>query len=155
MLFRAQKNPPSQETVNAVQQALAAEHAAEWAYGLASAFLPSSADASIREGETAHRARRDAVERLLRDAGATPVPAEPAYQPPQPVTNQASAAGLLAAAETDAAAAWHGVLERSEPAEESLRRTAMEGLTASAVRTARWRKMAGQTPATTAFPGRQ
>ncbi|GAA4026711.1 hypothetical protein GCM10022247_59470 [Allokutzneria multivorans] len=153
MFVRTQKNPPSQETVNAVQQALAAEHAAEWAYGLASAFLPSSADASIREGETSHRARRDAVERLLRDAGATPVPAEPAYQPPQPVTNQASAAGLLASAETDAASAWHGVLERSD--EESLRRTALEGLTASAVRTARWRKMAGQTPTTTAFPGRQ
>ncbi|SDM92681.1 ferritin-like domain-containing protein [Allokutzneria albata] len=153
MVVRTQKNPPSPETVDAVQQALAAEHAAEWAYGLASAFLPASADSAIREGSTAHRARRDAVERLLRDAGTSPVPAEPAYQPPQPVTNQASAAGLLASAETDAAAAWHGVLERSE--DEGLRRTALEGLTAAAVRTVRWRKMAGQTPATTAFPGRQ
>ncbi|MFB9908185.1 ferritin-like domain-containing protein [Allokutzneria oryzae] len=152
-MIRAQQPQPSQETVSAVQQALAAEHAVEWAYGLASAFLPSSSDNAIREGETAHRAKRDAVERLLRDAGATPVPAEPSYQPPQPVTNQASAAGLLASAEADAAAAWHGVLERCD--EESLRRTALDGLTAAAVRTTRWRKVAGLTPATTPFPGRQ
>src|SRR5690349_21484149 len=135
----------------AVQQALGAEHAAVWVYGLVSAFLPAAFDRPVQDGMTAHRARRDATERLLAASGATPVPAEPAYLPPKPVTDQASALAVLITAETDTTVAWRAVLERTD--DPSVRRSALEALTSAAVRATRWRKAAGQQPATVPMPG--
>ena len=102
--------PLPSDAEDAVQQALGAEHAAVWVYGLVSAFLPPAFDAATRDGMTAHRARRDGTERLLAAAGATPRPAEPAYLTPKPITDQASALAVLVTAETDAAVAWRAVL---------------------------------------------
>jgi hypothetical protein len=139
------------DAVNAVQSALGAEHAALWVYGLVSAFLPDSFNAPVAEGTTAHRARRDATERLLADAGKTPRPAEPAYVPPQPVTDQKSALAVLVVAESDTTVAWRAVLERTD--DDGVRRSALDALTIAAVRATRWRRAAGQTPAAPAFPG--
>ncbi|GAA2820718.1 ferritin-like domain-containing protein [Crossiella cryophila] len=139
------------EAMAAVQRALAAEHAADWAYGLATAFVKDSLQNALREGATLHRARRDSTERLLRDAGATPVAAEPGYAAPQPVTDQPTAITLLVTAETDATAAWRAVLERT--ADANLRRSSLDALTAAAVRATRWRKAGGATPLTVPFPG--
>ncbi|MGQ0841808.1 ferritin-like domain-containing protein [Actinokineospora sp.] len=139
------------DTVAAVQQALGTEHAAIWVYGLVSAFLPAAFDVSIREGATAHRARRDATGRLLGAAGVVPEPAEAAYLPPQPVSDQASALALLVAAEQDATVAWRSVLERTDDVE--LRKAALAALTAAAVRATRWRKAAGVAPLTPPLPG--
>ncbi|HEY0453628.1 ferritin-like domain-containing protein [Actinophytocola sp.] len=139
------------DSLAAVQAALGAEHAALWVYGLVSAFLPDSFNAPVAEGTTAHRARRDATERLLADAGATPSPAEPAYVPPKPVTDQASALAVLILAETDTTVAWRAVLERTD--DKAVRTAALEALTIAAVRATRWRRAAGQTPATPALPG--
>lgn len=139
------------DAVNAAQAALGAEHAALWVYGLVSAFLPDSFNAPVAEGTTAHRGRRDATERLLADAGTTPRPAEPAYVPPQPVTDQKSALAVLVVAESDTAVAWRAVLERTDDA--TLRKAALEALTIAAVAATRWRRAAGQTPAAPAFPG--
>jgi hypothetical protein len=139
------------DAVAAVQAALGSEHAALWVYGLVSAFLPDSFNAPVNEGNTAHRARRDATERLLADGGATPRPAEPAYVPPQPVTDQKSALAVLVVAESDTTVAWRAVLERTD--DKNVRRAALEALTAAAVRATRWRRAAGQSPAAPAFPG--
>ncbi|WHT17929.1 ferritin-like domain-containing protein [Crossiella sp. CA-258035] len=139
------------EALAALQRALAAEHAADWAYGLATAFVKDAQQNALRDGATQHRARRDATERLLRDVGATPVPAEPAYAPPQPVTDQPTAITLLVTAETDTAGAWRAVLERTTDA--NLRRTSLDALTSAAVRATRWRKAGGATPLTVPFPG--
>lgn len=135
----------------AVQDALGAEHAAIWVYGLVSAFLPEDFAAAVDEGAAEHRSRRDATERLLADAGGTPRPPEPAYIPPEPVTDQPSALAVLVLAETDTTVAWRAVLERTDDAD--LRRTALEALTVAAVRATRWRRAAGQTPVALAFPG--
>jgi hypothetical protein len=139
------------DAVAAVQAALGAEHAALWVYGLVSAFLPDSFNAPVNEGNTAHRARRDATERLLADGGATPQPAEPAYVPPQPVKDQKSALAVLVVAESDTTVAWRAVLERTD--DKLVRRAALDALTAAAVRATRWRRAAGQSPAAPAFPG--
>src|SRR6266540_1615051 len=136
--------PLPADGAEAVQRALGAEHAAVWVYGLVSAFLPAAFDAPTLEGMTAHRARRDATERLLAASGQTPRPAEPAYLTPRPVSDQASALAVLVAAEVDAGVAWRAVLERTDAAE--LRRFGLESLTGAAVRAARWRKAAGQAP---------
>ncbi|MFI9817509.1 ferritin-like domain-containing protein [Saccharothrix variisporea] len=137
-------------SVDAVQDALAAEHAAVWTYGLVSAFAAQQA-AAVAEGALAHRARRDATERWLRDKGATPRPPAPAYLPPAPVDSAASAIAALIAVETDGCVAWRGVIERTDDAE--LRKTALDALTTSAIRATRWRKIAGVTPVSITLPG--
>jgi hypothetical protein len=145
---------PPPVPVGALQGALAAEHAAVWVYGLAEAFVSGELARRVNEAATAHQARRDATERMLVDAGVPAVPAEPAYLFPEPVTDAASALRLVIVAETDAAAAWRFVVERS-PAEPGLRRAALEALTAAAVRATRWRAAAGTNPMTVPFPGAQ
>lgn len=137
-------------TVPAAQQALATEHAAEWAYTFAAAFM--GATAAVTEGATAHQARRDSMMRLIRDAGGTPVAAEPTYTPQKPITDSTTAAVLLDTAESDCAQAWRAVLEHTD--DPQLRRTALDALTSSAVRGTRWRIAAKQRPAAVAFPGR-
>ncbi|MGH3933187.1 MAG: ferritin-like domain-containing protein [Pseudonocardiaceae bacterium] len=141
-----------QVPLDALQSALAAEHAAVWAYGLVGAFLADELADQLVEAAVAHRARRDGIERVLIDAGVPPVPAEPAYLIPEPVTDNASALRLTITVETDTAAAWRSVIERG-PAEPSLRRAALDGLTGAAVRAARWRAAAGSAPVTVPFPG--
>ncbi|MFL6149062.1 MAG: ferritin-like domain-containing protein [Pseudonocardiaceae bacterium] len=141
-----------QVPVGALQGALGAEHAAVWVYGLVGAFLPDALSRRLDEAGIAHQARRDATQRILIDAGATPVPPEPGYLTPEPVTDAASALRLAITAETDAAAAWRSVVERS-PADADLRGTALEALTDAAVRATRWRATVGATPLTVPFPG--
>ncbi|WP_243859637.1 ferritin-like domain-containing protein [Amycolatopsis arida] len=141
--------PP--EAVNALRQALAAEHAAVWVYGLVSAFLPAAYDRGVTEGAAAHRDRRDACERVLDAAGAESVPAEPAYLTPEPVTDEASATAVVATAEADAALAWRGVLERTD--DEGLRTMAAGALVGSATRGTSWRAEAGREPAAVPLPG--
>lgn len=138
--------------VAALQAALAAEHAAVWAYDLASAFVTGSAASQLREAANTHQARRDATQRLLVDAGVQPVPPEPGYLTPEPVTDMASAVRLAITAETDVASGWRSVLERSAP-DPTLRGMALDALVDSAVRAARWRASAGITPVTVPFPG--
>ncbi|WP_199431919.1 ferritin-like domain-containing protein [Qaidamihabitans albus] len=149
---RVSTGPLTEAAVTALQDALAAEHAAVWVYGLVSAFLPADFGKGIDEGADAHRDRRDACERVLTDAGAAPRPPEPAYLPPDPVTDAASAQELVITAEADAAEAWHGVLERTE--DKALRTLAMQALTGSATRGTSWRMEAGKEPQAVALPGR-
>lgn len=136
---------------DSVRTALAAEHAANWAYGLAGAFLGDAANAAVNAALAEHRARRDTTDRLLREAGAESVAAQPSYTPPQPVTDKTSAAALLVTAETDVATAWRSVLEHTD--NPGLRVMALEALTTAAVRAVRWRAEAGITPTTVPFPG--
>ena len=140
-----------QETVDAVQAALGAEHAVLWVYGLVSAFLPAAYDKGLREGVSVHRDRRDVTARQLSAAGAEPRPAEAAYLPPEPVDDEKSAVALVATAETDTAIAWRAVLDRCDDPE--LRASALEALTESSVRATRWCGAAGITPVVPAFPG--
>jgi hypothetical protein len=139
------------EAVSATQDALGAEHAALWVYGLVSAFLPGDFATALREGTAAHRERRDATELLLSGAGQSPRSAEAAYVTPRPVTDQASAIAVLVVAEADVTVAWRAVLERTD--DKALRASALAGLTDAAVRATRWRRAAGQTPATPPLPG--
>ena len=144
--------PPDPVTTSAVQTALSTEYAAVWCYSLVEAFLPETLDKHAREDLTAHRVRRDATIRLLTDSGVRPIPAEPAYRTPAPVTDQTSAMRLVVTAESDAAAAWRSVLERCD--DPGLRRMALDGLTDAAVRGGRWSEQLGAKPVVPAFPGR-
>jgi Domain of unknown function (DUF4439) len=139
--------------VGALQDVLATEHAALWSYALAVAFLVAPDQlAAARTDSAAHRELRAAVEVTLTQVGQRPVSAQPAYATPKPVVDAASAATLLVTAETDAAAAWRSVLERS--ADRALRRAGLDALTDTTARCARWRAAVGTTPAVPVFPGR-
>lgn len=142
---------PDDQTVRALQAALATEHAAVWASGVLTAFLPAALAEEVAEGAAVHRARRETVERLLRDAGVVPVAAEPAYAGPQPVVDAGSALALAVVAETDVSGTWRAVLERTD--DRGVRGLALDGLVDSAVRAARWRARAGVTPVVPTFPG--
>lgn len=143
--------PLGQDTVAALQTALATEHAAVWAYGVVGALLPPEHRSQVEEAAAAHRARRDTTERLLAGAGTEPVPAEASYRTPQPVTGPAEALTLAVTAETDTAEAWRSAIERSTG--KRVRGPALDALVGAAVRASRWRAVAGTPPLTVPFPG--
>ncbi|RJQ82878.1 DUF4439 domain-containing protein [Pseudonocardiaceae bacterium YIM PH 21723] len=143
---------PAGPAVDAVQQALAAEHAASWSYGLVSAFLGGDYASALGKGRAAHDDRRELAAAMIRRSGGQPVPAQASYQPPKPVTDAKSALALVVTMESATAAAWRAVLERTEPGS-GLRAPALAALTDSATRGTRWRIAAGVTPAAEALPG--
>lgn len=130
--------------------ALAAEHAAIWGYGVVGGHLTGAALDQARQAEAAHRDRRDALLEQLSTAGATPPAAAPAYDLPFPVTDQASALRLAVAIEERTAAIWRATLPELTG---DARRSSISALTDCAVRAARWRRTAGQTPVTVPLPG--
>ncbi|QNN52201.1 ferritin-like domain-containing protein [Nocardioides mesophilus] len=74
--------------IQALQQALAGEHAAIYVYGVlggrvSSTSEPVLADA-LRAAYATHRARRDQLLTIIRDRGEEPVAAEPSYEVPTP-----------------------------------------------------------------------
>nr|PZM97430.1 MAG: DUF4439 domain-containing protein [Thermocrispum agreste] len=137
--------------VQTLQDALAAEHATLWVFGLVTAFLPGSYDKGLRAATVEHRQRRDAAQAALISAGATPVLAETAYATPKPVKDDKSARAAVVAAETDAVAAWRVVIEHCDVAQ--VRSLAVAAMQASAARLTRWRLEAGMRPAALAMPG--
>ena len=67
------RSPLDRGSVDALQDALATEHAALWSYSLAIAFLSGEQRTRARGDEAAHRAVRGSVERMLAAAGARAV----------------------------------------------------------------------------------
>ncbi|HEY1575061.1 MAG TPA: ferritin-like domain-containing protein [Pseudonocardiaceae bacterium] len=139
------------DTGTALQHALGAENAALWLYGTASAFVSSSVEAELDAAMNAVQNLRDASGQRLSSGGVTPLPAQPAYLVPTPVTNQPTALAALAVAESDATVAWRSVLEHTN--DSGLRSAALAALVDSAVRQTRWRRLSGQSPASVAMPG--
>lgn len=135
----------------ALVDALRAEHAAVYAYGLIAAFANPTRIGQVSADAAAHRARRDATADALVSASVTPPGAEPGYTVPFPVTDPISAAQLAARVEADTAVAWRSVIERAQS--EHTRGVGVDALTESALRLANWQVVLGVMPPTTAFPG--
>ena len=135
----------------ALREALAAEHAAVWGYGVVGAALDAGSQELAQTSETAHRDVRDRVVALLTERGADPVRAEGAYGLPFPVLSPTDASALAVVLEEGVSAAWVRVLDQA--VERTTRELAMTALAATEVRAVGWRTAAGQTPVTRAFPG--
>jgi Domain of unknown function (DUF4439) len=135
----------------ALREALAAEHAAVWGYGVVGAALEVEARPPATAAETTHRDVRDRVTALLEERGADPVPAEGAYSLPFPVLSAVDAAALAVVLEDGVAAAWVRVLDQA--ADRAVREVAVSCLSSAEARAVSWRGAAGTTPVTTAFPG--
>ena len=140
--------PAEEEALNA---ALAAEHAAVWGYGVVGAALPVDEREPAVAAGVAHRDARDALVAVLSERGVEPVGAEAGYAVPFPVLSAVDAAALAVALEDGVAAAWVRLLGAATEA--SLRERAVATLSATEVRAVGWRILAGQTPATRALPG--
>ena len=120
--------------LDALQTALAAEHAAVYLYGALGGRTSQSATpelfAAVAAAYAAHRARRDRLTAAIVDLAAEPVAAEPAYELPRldtpPQVTRAALGVERACAATYAYLVENTVAER--------RRSAIEALTESAVR---------------------
>jgi hypothetical protein len=128
----------------ALQGALAAEHAAVYGYGVVGAMLAGGGQADARADWTAHQVGRDTLEGMLIKLGATPVAASPAYALPFAVTSEKSAARLAATLEQGVTRAYLGLVAVSDQA---LRAFAARAMQASANRALAW------SGSTVAFPG--
>jgi hypothetical protein len=137
-------------SVEALQGALRAEHAAIFGYGVAGAYLDGQVQTSARQIEMTHRDRRDQVSLRIQAQSGEPVSAEPAYELPFAVTDAPSAMRLAADLEEGAAGAWRDALAGTEGDD---RQFALDALIACAVQATRWREAAGIVPTTVPFPG--
>ncbi|MEZ5116326.1 MAG: ferritin-like domain-containing protein [Candidatus Nanopelagicales bacterium] len=82
--------------LEALEAAVAGEHAAVYAYGLVGGRLPADQQGRARSALDAHRARRDRLRARVVALGGTPPPAAIAYDPPFPVIDAESARALAA-----------------------------------------------------------
>jgi hypothetical protein len=130
--------------VDLLQSALAAEHAAVWAYGTLGARLSGADRRTALAALDAHRSRRDRLADAVRDRGAEPVAAGVAYDLPRPVETAADALLLAVLVEERVAAVHADAVAAADP---SVRSLAVPALREAAVRAALWRR--GSVP----FPG--
>lgn len=135
----------------ALFDALAAEHAAIYGYGLVSAHVMPDENELVSESIAQHRDRREAALALMNERSVkAPLPAA-GYQLPIVVNTASSAAKLAVRMESDCAVAWRAVLEQTDSEQD--REFGTTALTQCAVLAARWRKVLGAWPVTEAFPG--
>jgi hypothetical protein len=129
--------------------ALAGEHAAIYGYGVLGAHLTGSALDAARAAEAAHRTRRDTLFVQLTGADQPAPAAAPAYTLPFAVTDQATAITLATQIEERTGTVWRAALPDVTG---DRRGFALDALTDCALRAARWRRTAGQTPGTVPLP---
>lgn len=135
----------------ALYDAVVAEHAAIYGYGMVSAHSLPTRNELVSQAVAEHRDRREAAIALLTEQSVkAPLPAI-GYQLPIAVNTPTDAAKLAVRIEDDCAVAWRAVLEQSES--EQQRAFAVTALTQCAVMAARWRRVLSAWPVTRAFPG--
>ncbi|MFF8833561.1 DUF4439 domain-containing protein [Streptomyces sp. NPDC015131] len=130
--------------LEAAQAALAAEHAAVYGYGVVGGRVGDDRTAEAAAAHAAHRARRDAMARAVRDLGGKPAASAAAYALPFPVPDAPAAVRLAAELEDRVAGVYSDLVRSSGGA---LRREAASALREAAVRAVRWRGSG------VAFPG--
>ncbi|AIJ13024.1 ferritin-like domain-containing protein [Streptomyces lividans] len=130
--------------LDALQAALAAEHAAVYGYGVVGGRIAEDRRAEARTAYDAHRARRDALAREVRDLGGEPVAAAAGYALPFSVPDSAAAVRLAAELEDRLAGVYSDLVRAAEGGG---RTSAAGALREAAVRAVRWRG------GSVAFPG--
>lgn len=121
--------------VDALQTALAAEHAAVFVYGGLGGQTSQSATptlyAAVTDGYVTHRGRRDDLVRRIDELGGDPVAARPAYDLPADLSTSAAVSDRALALERSCAATYAFVVASTTGAD---RRWGVEALLDSAVR---------------------
>ncbi|HEX4729298.1 MAG TPA: DUF4439 domain-containing protein, partial [Jatrophihabitans sp.] len=104
----------------------------------------------------AHRLARDALAAQLAGRGAVPDATQPSYQPPKPVTDDASAQGWAIQLGDDCAAGYRALLASvatGPAASTALRQQALTGLSTAARQAGYWRGLQTPDAPTVPFPG--
>jgi hypothetical protein len=130
--------------MTALAKALAAEHAAVYAYGVVGAKTMGTLRTRASAAFDAHRARRDQLRALLVRRGETPPEPAPTYPLPFEVGSPSDAVRLATLIEDRITAAY---LELAADPDVTLRRMAALAMQESATRSYGWR------PVIPAFPG--
>ena len=130
--------------IAALQNALAAEHAAVYGYGVAGALLSGADLVSAKADWNAHQLARDNLEAMLTRLGATPVASSPAYDLPFAVSTPAAARRLAADLENGVTRAYLAMVAVSNP---NLRFFGAKAMQTAANRATAW------SGSTVAFPG--
>jgi hypothetical protein len=132
---------------DALADAIAGEDAAIFAYGVLGPHLTGANLALARQAELDHRNLRDRITETM----ATPPAAAPVYEMPFPVVDPETALAAAVTIEERLSVLWRvAVVAATDP---TARKTALDALTAGAVRTAALRRAAGAYPGTVPFPG--
>ena len=125
--------------VDALQTALAAEHAAVFVYGALGGQTSQSADPTlyreVTDAYVTHRDRRDALIALVLAEGRDPVAAEPAYDLPADLSTPVAVAGRALALERACASTYAFVVASTRGGQ---RRWAVEALLDTALRELRF-----------------
>ncbi|MQY02858.1 DUF4439 domain-containing protein [Actinomadura macrotermitis] len=134
----------------ALQEALQAEHAAVYGYGVLGARLRDPLRTTARTLWDAHRTARDELAARVGALGARPEAAAPAYRLPVRVDSARSAAQLAAALEDALVTAYAGLAGVPDP---RTRQAAAQKMQQAIARAVAWRGHAGAPAAGPAFPG--
>jgi hypothetical protein len=132
-------------TLEALQAALAGEHACVYGYGVLGPHAAERDQRQVRAAYEAHRSKRDLLAEQVRARDAEPVAALPAYAVPFQVDDDRAARRLAGLLEERLAPFYADLVAAAE--DTSLRETAARSLLETAVLSARW------TGRTTALPG--
>ncbi|MEO6712625.1 MAG: ferritin-like domain-containing protein [Mycobacteriales bacterium] len=135
----------------ALQLALAAEHATIWGYGVVGAQLSGREQPLARAADKAHRTRRDLLISALGSRVPSPPPTASSYELPFPVQDAASARRLAVHLEERLAAVWRAALAAVTDLPD--RQLAVSALIDAATRGVQWRLAVPGATATVAFPG--
>jgi hypothetical protein len=131
-------------TMQALQAALAAEHAAVYGYGVAGAMLSGAGRQGALSDWKIHQEARDTLQAMIVKLGETPVAADAAYELPFAVHDTRSARRLAAKLEDGVTQAYLGLVAVTDP---TLRAFGALAMQPPANRAAAWRG------STVAFPG--
>ncbi|MQA82358.1 MAG: DUF4439 domain-containing protein [Streptosporangiales bacterium] len=121
--------------LEALQSALAAEHAAVYGYAVVGAHLSGADRALAARHLDEHRAARDELEAIIRERDGVPATALAGYELPFEVTGRSSARRLAARLERATTGAYAGLVGTSR---DDVRRHAALAMQDCAVRQARW-----------------
>ena len=136
-------------SVPLLAELLEATHAAVYGYGVLGARLDDRTRRLALLAFDGHRARRDQLAARLRERGGDPEPAPAAYD--VTVRSPEEALELAVRLEEGLAVRWRDLVGGTD--DRQLRELALAGLQEAAVRAVQWRREAGTSPATVAFPG--
>lgn len=139
--------------LRALSDAVSYEYSVIFGYGVISAVISGTYNASIAQAWAGHRARRDRVMAFMESHNATPPLPELAYTTLQPVWNDMSALHVASHMEEECTIAWATALQQCETRE--ARALALEGVLTCTEWCTRWRSAAKTEPLLDPLPGLQ
>jgi len=141
----------SRGQVRALNDVLETEHRAVAGFGVVGGRLTGHDLTAAQAAYAVHEARRDAVRRLVLDAGGTPASSAPAYQPDRRVRTPADARRFAVALEDACATSYLRYF--AAVADRPSRTMALGWLSDSTIRAMRWRVAAGTVADADPLPG--